>query len=109
MQLGLVPVFVDVTPPTYNAVAEQIEAAVSERTRAIFMAHTLGNPFDLRTVCHVAQKYGLWLVEDSCDALGSSYTLDDSTRLCGTFGDIATFSFYPAHHITMGEGGGRCL
>ena len=105
VQLGLVPVFVDVTPPTYNAVAEQIEAAVSERTRAIFMAHTLGNPFDLRTVCHVAQKYGLWLVEDSCDALGSSYTLDDSTRLCGTFGDIATFSFYPAHHITMGEGG----
>lgn len=105
VQLGLVPVFVDVTPPTYNAVAEQIEAAVSERTRAIFMAHTLGNPFDLHTVRRVAQQHDLWLVEDSCDALGSTYTLDGSPRLCGSFGDIATFSFYPAHHITMGEGG----
>lgn len=105
VQLGLVPVFVDVTPPTYNAIAEQVEAAVSERTRAIFMAHTLGNPFDLHIMRRVAQRHGLWLVEDSCDALGSTYTLEGSPRLCGTFGDIATFSFYPAHHITMGEGG----
>ncbi|CAK7030924.1 MAG: dTDP-4-dehydro-2,6-dideoxy-D-glucose 3-dehydratase [Desulfovibrio sp.] len=105
VQLGLLPVFVDVTPPTYNAVAEQIAAAVTPRTRAIFMAHTLGNPFDLAAVQAVAQKHNLWLVEDSCDALGSTYTMDGRTGMCGSFGHLATFSFYPAHHMTMGEGG----
>lgn len=105
VQLGLLPVFVDVTPPTYNAVAEQVAAAVTPRTRAIFMAHTLGNPFDLAAVRAVAQKHDLWLVEDSCDALGSTYTMDGSTGMCGSFGHLATFSFYPAHHMTMGEGG----
>ncbi|ATD81552.1 MULTISPECIES: lipopolysaccharide biosynthesis protein RfbH [Desulfovibrio] len=105
VQLGLTPVFVDVTPPTYNAVAEQVAAAITERTRAIFMAHTLGNPFDLTTIRTVAQKHDLWLVEDSCDALGSTYTLAGNIGMCGSFGHLATFSFYPAHHITMGEGG----
>ena len=105
VQLGLIPVFVDVTPPTYNAVAEQIAAAVTNRTRAIFMAHTLGNPFDLAAVKAVAEAHDLWLVEDSCDALGSTYTLNDRIDLCGSFGHLATFSFYPAHHMTMGEGG----
>lgn len=105
VQLGLVPVFVDVTPPTYNAVAEQVAAAVTERTRAIFMAHTLGNPFDLAAVRAVAEAHDLWLVEDSCDALGSTYTMNGGTGMCGSFGHLATFSFYPAHHMTMGEGG----
>lgn len=105
VQLGLVPVFVDVTPPTYNAVAEQVAAAVTDRTRAIFMAHTLGNPFDLAAVQAVAKAHDLWLVEDSCDALGSTYSLDGRIGLCGSFGHLATFSFYPAHHMTMGEGG----
>ena len=107
VQNGLVPVFVDVTPPTYNAVPEQIAAAVGPRTRAIFLAHTLGNPFDINTVLQVAQKHNLWVIEDSCDALGARYTLngEDTPRMCGSFGHIATFSFYPAHHITMGEGG----
>jgi CDP-6-deoxy-D-xylo-4-hexulose-3-dehydrase len=106
VQHGLIPVFVDVTPPTYNAAPQRIAEAVSPRTRAVFMAHTLGNPFDLESVLTLVRKHDLWLVEDSCDALGSTYTLDgQSPRKCGGFGHLATFSFYPAHHITMGEGG----
>ncbi len=101
LQNGLVPVFVDVTLPTYNADTSQLEAALSPRTRAIVFAHTLGNPFDLNTVAGFARKHDLWLVEDCCDAVGSTYF----GRKTGTFGDLATVSFYPAHQITMGEGG----
>ncbi len=101
LQYGLVPVFVDVDIPTYNIKPDAIEAAVSDRTRAIMIAHTLGNPFDLGEVMRVAEKYNLWVVEDCCDALGATY----DGRNVGTFGDIGTLSFYPAHHITMGEGG----
>jgi len=101
LQNGCVPVFVDVSLPTYNIDAGQIEAALSERTRAIMLAHTLGNPFDLSEVCRIARKHDLWLIEDCCDALGATY----AGRPVGTFGDIGTLSFYPAHHITMGEGG----
>jgi CDP-6-deoxy-D-xylo-4-hexulose-3-dehydrase len=100
-QNGLVPVFIDVTLPTYNADVSQLEAALSPRTRAIILAHTLGNPFDLDAVTAFAKKHGLWLIEDCCDAVGSTY----HGRKVGTFGDLATTSFYPAHHITMGEGG----
>ena len=95
------PVFVDVDIPTYNIKPEMIEAAISEKTRAIMVAHTLGNPFDLDTVMEVAKKHNLWVVEDCCDALGATY----NGQAVGTFGDIGTLSFYPAHHITMGEGG----
>ena len=101
LQNGLVPVFVDVTLPTYNIDAPRIEAAVSPRTRAIMIAHTLGNPFDLDAVMEVARRHDLWVVEDCCDALGSTYR----GRKVGTFGHVGTLSFYPAHHITMGEGG----
>lgn len=101
LQYGLVPVFVDVDIPTYNIKPEMIEAAVTEKTRAIMIAHTLGNPFDLAEVMRVAEKYNLWVVEDCCDALGATY----DGRNVGTFGHIGTLSFYPAHHITMGEGG----
>jgi CDP-6-deoxy-D-xylo-4-hexulose-3-dehydrase len=101
LQNGLVPVFVDVTLPTYNIDPERIEAAVSTRTRAIMIAHTLGNPFDLDAVMDVARRHDLWVVEDCCDALGATYR----DRKVGTFGHIGTLSFYPAHHITMGEGG----
>ena len=101
LQYGLVPVFIDVALPTYNIDASQIEAAVGPKTRAIVLAHTLGNPFDLDEVMRVARKYDLWVVEDCCDALGSTY----DGKLVGTFGHIGTLSFYPAHHITMGEGG----
>src|SRR5277367_3854799 len=100
LQNRLVPVFVDVTLPTYEIDVNQLEAARSEKTRAIVIAHTLGNVFDLDAVTAFARKYNLWLIEDCCDALGSSYR----DRKVGTFGDIATVSFYPAHHITMGEG-----
>lgn len=106
VQNGLVPVFVDVAPPTYNALPERIREAVGPRTRAIFMAHTLGNPFDIDAVEAIARAHDLWLIEDACDALGSRYTPQGGTsRMCGSFGHLATFSFYPAHHITMGEGG----
>lgn len=105
VQNGLIPVFVDVTAPTYNAVPEQVAEAVGPKTRAIFLAHTLGNPFDIAAVKAVADQHGLWFIEDSCDALGSSYTLNGEEKPCGSFGHLATFSFYPAHHITMGEGG----
>ena len=101
LQNGLVPVFVDVDIPTYNIRADQIEAALSPRTRAIVIAHTLGNPFDLDTVMAIAKKHDLFVVEDCCDALGAKY----NGQTVGTFGDIGTLSFYPAHHITMGEGG----
>lgn len=97
--------FVDVAPPTYNAAPEQVAAAVTDRTRAIILAHTLGNPFDIAAVQAIVEKHDLWLVEDSCDALGSTYSLDGHTGMCGSFGHLATFSFYPAHQITMGEGG----
>lgn len=101
LQHGMVPVFVDVHIPTYNIDPELIEAAISEKTRAIMLAHTLGNPYNLDVVVNLAKKYKLWLIEDCCDALGSTY----NGKLVGTFGDIGTLSFYPAHHITMGEGG----
>jgi len=101
IQNGLTPVFVDITVPTYNIDVSRLEAALSSRTRAIVLAHTLGNPFDLDAVSAFARKHDLWLVEDCCDALGSTYR----GRHVGTFGQLATVSFYPAHHITMGEGG----
>ncbi len=101
IQNGLVPVFVDVDLPTYNIDPAGIEAAVTDKTRAIILAHTLGNPFDLGEVMRVAKKHDLYVIEDSCDALGARY----DGQLVGTFGDIGTVSFYPAHHITMGEGG----
>ncbi|HYD63876.1 lipopolysaccharide biosynthesis protein RfbH [Azospirillum sp.] len=101
LQNGLVPVFLDVDIPTYNIRADLIEEAITERTRAIVVAHTLGNPFDLDTVMRVAKAHNLYVVEDTCDALGALY----DGRPVGTFGDIGTVSFYPAHHITMGEGG----
>lgn len=101
IQNGLIPVFVDVTIPTYNVDVSALEEAVSPRTRAVMLAHTLGNPFDLDAVTAFTQRHGLWLIEDCCDALGSMYR----GRHVGTFGDLATVSFYPAHHITLGEGG----
>lgn len=101
VQFGAVPVFVDVDPITHNIDAQKIEAAITPKTKAIMLAHSLGNPFNLDVVTALCKKYQLWLVEDCCDALGSTYR----NQLVGTFGDIATLSFYPAHHITMGEGG----
>lgn len=105
LQYGAVPVFVDVTIPQYNIDVTQLEAARSEKTKAVMIAHTLGNPFDLAAVRAFCDKYNLWLVEDNCDALGSTYAIDGETRLTGTVGDIGTSSFYPPHHMTMGEGG----
>ncbi len=101
LQYGAVPVFVDVQLGTYNVDPAKIEAAITPKTKAIMLAHTLGNPYDLDTITALAKKHNLWLIEDCCDALGSTY----NGKLCGTFGDIGTLSFYPAHHITMGEGG----
>ncbi|WP_375509170.1 lipopolysaccharide biosynthesis protein RfbH, partial [uncultured Caballeronia sp.] len=101
LQFGAVPVFVDVELGTYNIDATQIEAAISPKTKAIMLAHTLGNPYNLETIVALCKKYNLWLIEDCCDALGATY----DGKLVGTFGDIGTISFYPAHHITMGEGG----
>ena len=101
IQNNLIPVFVDVNLGTYNIQADKIEDAISAKTRAIFIAHTLGNPFDLTKVMKIAEKYDLWVIEDNCDALGSKY----NGQYTGTFGHIATFSFYPPHHMTMGEGG----
>jgi CDP-6-deoxy-D-xylo-4-hexulose-3-dehydrase len=101
LQFGAVPVFVDVDPLTHNVDASKIEAAISPKTKAIMLAHTLGNPFNLDVVTSLCKKYNLWLVEDCCDALGATYR----GQMVGTFGDIGTLSFYPAHHITMGEGG----
>jgi CDP-6-deoxy-D-xylo-4-hexulose-3-dehydrase len=101
IQFGAVPVFVDVDIATHNVKSDLIEAAISSKTKAIMIAHSLGNPFDLDEVIRVAKKYNLWVVEDDCDSLGATYR----GQKTGTFGDISTFSFYPAHHITMGEGG----
>ena len=105
IQYGAVPVFVDVTIPQYNVDVSQLEIARSEKTKAVMIAHTLGNPFDLAAVKAFCDKYQLWLVEDNCDALGSTYTIHGETRFTGTVGDIGTSSFYPPHHMTMGEGG----
>ena len=105
IQYGAVPVFVDVTIPQYNIDVSQLEDSVSEKTKAVMIAHTLGNPFDLAAVKAFCDKYHLWLVEDNCDALGSKYILDGEEKYTGTFGDIGTSSFYPPHHMTMGEGG----
>ena len=105
LQYGAVPVFVDVTVPQYNIDVTQLEAALSEKTKAVMIAHTLGNPFDLKAVKEFCDKHNLWLVEDNCDALGSKYTIDGETKYTGTWGDIGTSSFYPPHHMTMGEGG----
>ena len=105
IQYGAVPVFVDVTIPQYNIDVTKLEEALSPRTKAVMIAHTLGNPFDLRTVRNFCNKYDLWLIEDNCDALGSEYVFDGTTYLTGTVGDIGTSSFYPPHHMTMGEGG----
>ena len=101
IQYGAIPVFVDVHIATHNVQPDQIEKAVSPKTKAIMLAHSLGNPFDLDEVMRVAKKYNLWVIEDDCDSLGATY----NEKKTGTFGDISTFSFYPAHHITMGEGG----
>lgn len=105
LQYGAVPVFVDVTVPQYNMDVTKLEAAYSPKTKAVMIAHTLGNPFDLKAVRAFCDKYHLWLVEDNCDALGTQYTIDGVTRYTGTWGDIGTSSFYPPHHMTMGEGG----
>ena len=105
IQYGAVPVFVDITIPQYNIDVTKLEEALSEKTKAVMIAHTLGNPFDLSAVKKFCDKHGLWLVEDNCDALGSEYTIDGVTRKTGTIGDIGTSSFYPPHHMTMGEGG----
>lgn len=105
LQYGAVPVFVDVTIPQYNIDVTQLEAALSSKTKAVMIAHTLGNPFDLKAVKNFCTKHNLWLVEDNCDALGSEYTLDGKIYKTGTVGDIGTSSFYPPHHMTMGEGG----
>ena len=105
IQYGAVPVFVDVTIPQYNIDVSMLENALSDKTKAVMIAHTLGNPFDLSAVKAFCDKHGLWLVEDNCDALGSQYTINGETKFTGTIGDIGTSSFYPPHHMTMGEGG----
>ena len=105
LQYGAIPVFVDVTVPQYNIDVTKLEKALSKRTKAVMVAHTLGNPFDLSAVKKFCDKHNLWLVEDNCDALGSEYTIDGETKFTGTWGDIGTSSFYPPHHMTMGEGG----
>lgn len=105
IQYGAIPVFVDVTIPQYNIDVDMLEKALSEKTKAVMIAHTLGNPFDLKEVSRFCKEHNLWLIEDDCDALGSEYILDGEVRLTGTIGDIGTSSFYPPHHMTMGEGG----
>ena len=105
IQYGAVPVFVDVTIPQYNIDVELMQEAISDKTKAVMIAHTLGNPFDLKAVKSFCDKHNLWLIEDNCDALGSKYVIDGEERFTGTIGDIGTSSFYPPHHMTMGEGG----
>ena len=105
IQYGAVPVFVDVTIPQYNIDVAELEKAYSNKTKAVILAHTLGNPFDLKAVKDFCDKYKLWLVEDNCDALGSQYEINGQMKYTGTIGDIGTSSFYPPHHMTMGEGG----
>jgi CDP-6-deoxy-D-xylo-4-hexulose-3-dehydrase len=101
IQFGAIPVFIDIKIPTYNIDENLIEEAITNKTKAIMLAHTLGNPFNIKKIKEISEKYNLWLIEDSCDALGSKF----DNKNVGTFGDLATLSFYPAHHITMGEGG----
>lgn len=105
VQFGAIPVFVDITIPQYNIDVSQLENAISSKTKAVMLAHTLGNPFEIRGVKAFCEQHNLWLIEDNCDGLGSLYTLDDKTGKTGSFGDIGTSSFYPPHHITTGEGG----
>ena len=105
IQYGAIPVFVDITIPEYNIDTNQLEKALSDKTKAVMIAHTLGNPFDLKKVKEFCDKNNLWLIEDNCDALGSKYIIDGKEKYTGTIGDIGTSSFYPPHHITMGEGG----
>ncbi|MCI8475821.1 MAG: lipopolysaccharide biosynthesis protein RfbH [Clostridia bacterium] len=105
LQYGAVPVFVDINIPQYNIDVSKLEGALSKKTKAVMIAHTLGNPFDLSAVKKFCEMHNLWLVEDNCDALGSEYTIDGKTCFTGTWGDIGTSSFYPPHHMTMGEGG----
>ncbi len=108
LQYGAVPVFVDVTIPQYNIDVTLLDSALSDKTKAVFIAHTLGNPFDLKAVKEFCSKHGLWLIEDNCDALGSEYQIDGEKRWTGAWGDIGTCSFYPPHHMTLGEGGCVC-
>lgn len=105
LQYGAIPVFVDVTIPQYNIDVTKLEDALSYKTKAVMIAHTLGNPFDLRAVKRFCEKHGLWLIEDNCDALGSRYSINGETKYTGTWGDVGSSSFYPPHHMTMGEGG----
>lgn len=105
IQYGAVPVFVDVSIPSYNIDTDRLEEAFSTKTKAVMLAHTLGNPFRIQAVKDFCDRHGLWLIEDNCDALGSEYTYNGTVRKTGTVGDLATSSFYPPHHITMGEGG----
>lgn len=105
IQYGAVPVFIDITIPQYNMDVTMLEEALSDKTKAVMAAHTLGNPFDLKAVKDFCDRHGLWLIEDNCDALGSAYEIDGQMKLTGTIGDIGTSSFYPPHHMTMGEGG----
>ncbi len=105
IQYGAVPVFIDITIPQYNMDITQLEKAMSDKTKAVMAAHTLGNPFDLKEVKKFCDKHQLWLIEDNCDALGSVYKIEGKRKLTGTIGDIGTSSFYPPHHMTMGEGG----
>lgn len=105
LQYGAIPVFVDMTVPQYNIDVSKLERALSNKTKAVMIAHTLGNPFDLKTVKEFCDKNNIWLIEDNCDALGTQYTIDGETKFSGTWGDIGTTSFYPPHHMTMGEGG----
>ena len=105
IQYGAIPVFVDITVPQYNVDTNALEAAYSSKTKAVMLAHTLGNPFDLSAVCAFCQKYNLWMIEDNCDAMGAAYCMDGQWRKTGSFGHLATSSFYPPHHMTMGEGG----
>ena len=105
LQYGAVPVFVDMTVPQYNIDVSKLEDAYSDKTKAVMIAHTLGNPFDIKAVKDFCDRHDLWLIEDNCDALGTKYTIDGETKYTGTWGDIGTSSFYPPHHMTMGEGG----
>ena len=104
IQYGLIPVFVDVKIPTYNIDTDILHSAITPKTRCIFIAHTLGNPFDIDAVMQLAKEHNLWVIEDNCDAFGSTY----KGKKTGTFGHLSTISFYPAHHITTGEGGAIC-
>lgn len=108
VQYGAVPVFLDVSIPQYNIDVTRLEKALSDKTKAVFLAHTLGNPFDLKTIREFCDKHQLWLIEDNCDALGTEYFYQGEWRKTGTIGDISTCSFYPPHHITLGEGGAVC-